>query len=302
MGGVVARGLAAGGHTVFSFGRRDIEAIGRPLPNYTRWDLLAGPINVPRVDAVVHCAAKVGDWGLLSEYREVNVEGTGVVMEVFSQADRFVHVSSASVYSTNQSGQDMAEDDSVGQCLHSAYAVSKFEVEQRVLTRERGAVILRPHVVYGPGDTTLMPRLLKARRFGWLVVPGNGRNLISVTHVFNFVHAVERLLNSTVGSGIFNVADAEPARLDELLRTLLRRNDVSERMLYVPRSVAWRLAVANENLCSLVRRRSSPGLTRYMVAHVADVNTLDLSRAYQKLGYTPQYGFRDGPLQEDCPE
>lgn len=299
IGGAVAHELATKGHTVFAFGRRHADAVRHSLPNYAQWDLLDGPTAVPEVDAVIHCAAKVGDWGPESDYRPVNVDGTRVVMQTFDHADRFVHISSASVYSSDQPGRCMSEDASVGNCLHTAYAKSKAEAEELVLTRERGAVILRPHIVFGPGDTTLMPRLLAARRFGLLLVPGNGRNLISVTHIFNFVHAVQRVLDSSITRGIFNVADPEPASVDELLRTLLRRHGVDARLLYIPRTIAWAVAVASERVWRLAGRRNSPRLTRYLVAHIADENTLDLTNAFKVLGYAPQHSFRASPVHEE---
>lgn len=299
MGGAVARELAAKGHTVFAFGRRHADAIRHALPNYSQWDLLAGSISVPDVDAVIHCAAKVGDWGPEEDYRRVNVDGTRTVMQAFGQVDRFIHVSSASVYSSNQNTRQLSEDAPVGESLHNAYAVSKADAEELVLGSERNAVILRPHAVYGPGDTTLTPRLLAARRLGWLAVPGNGQNLISVTHIYNFVHAVERVLDSSVMSGIFNVADPEPMSVDQLLRTILQRNSVAAQLFYIPRPIAWAAAVASETVGRIVNRRSAPRLTRNLIAHIADEYTLDLGNAYKRLGYTPRHTINDGPIDEE---
>ena len=101
IGGVVARELAAQGHTVFTYGRRHADAIVSPIANYTQWDLSTGATKAPEVNAVVHCAAQVGDWGLETDYRQVNVDGTKAVLETFRNTDRFVHVSSASVYSSS---------------------------------------------------------------------------------------------------------------------------------------------------------------------------------------------------------
>lgn len=299
MGGAVARELAAKGHNVFAFGRRPAAAIRHALPNYSQWDLLAGSIRVPDVDAVIHCAAKVGDWGTEQDYRRVNVDGTRTVMQAFGQVDRFIHVSSASVYSSNHDTRQLSEDAPVGESLYNAYAVSKAEAEELVLGSECNAVILRPHAVYGPGDTTLTPRLLEARRLGWLPVPGNGQNLISITHVCNFVHAVERLLESSVMSGIFNIADPEPMNVDQLLRTILQQNGVAARLLYIPRSIAWAAAATSERVGRIVNRRSAPRLTRYLVAHIADEYTLDLSNAYKRLGYAPRHSIHDAPFHEE---
>lgn len=293
MGGVLALALDAAGHEVFSFGQRRADQTGIPLPSYTQWNVISALSKKPAVDAVVHCAAKLGDWGAEDEYVRVNVEGTRRVLDTFSDAGRFIHVSSASVYSSDQSGQNLSEDASVGRGLHTAYARSKAAAERMLAASGRDVIILRPHIVYGPGDTTLMPRVLAARRFGCLAVPGNGRNPVSVTHIGNFVHAVQRVLELKLSSGIFNIADAEAPPVGELLDTLLAMNGAPTRLLFIPRSLAWGAAVASENAAKLLRRQTAPRLTRYLVTQVADGHTLNLRRAFETLGYEPRHTFRD---------
>lgn len=293
MGGVLARRLAIGGHTVFSFGRRRAAEIQCLPPNYAQWDISTSLIDKPQVDAVVHCAAKVGDWGPEEDYVGVNVEGTRRVIETFRNVDKFVHVSSASVYSGDQNGQNLSEDASTGVDLHTAYARSKAAAEKAAIACGREVIVLRPHIVYGPGDTTLLPRVLAARRLGWLVVPGNGRSPVSVTHIYNFVHAVERVLESRLSSGIFNIADSEVPPVGELLRVLLSKNGTPTRLIFLPRPIAWTAATLGETLWRLAGSRRAPRLTRYLVASLADGQTLDLTRAFELLGYEPAHTFRD---------
>jgi nucleoside-diphosphate-sugar epimerase len=293
IGGVLARRLAGQGHTVFAFGRRQADKVPASIPNYKQWDLLAGSPGVPEIDALIHCAAKVGDWGKSEDYRMVNVEGTRTVMETFRHVDRFVYVSSASVYSGDQPERCLTEDASVGSELFTAYARSKAEAEKLLLSSGRDVVILRPHIVYGPGDPTLLPRLLAARKFGWLPVPGDGSNHISVTHILNFAHAVERVLDSQVMNGIFNIADAEPAHIDDLLHTFMQRNGVEVRLLHVPRRLAWGVAVVSEWLWRIAGSSHAPRLTRYLVAQVAGGHTLNLARAVTILGYSPRHNYHN---------
>lgn len=299
MGGALARSLAAKGHTIFSFGRRDAGAASPSLPNYCQWDLSDGHARLPTVDAVVHCAARVGDWGPDSGYMHVNVDGTRVVMDAFSYVNCFIHVSSASVYSSNQPGHQLSEDAPVGVQLFSAYARSKAAAEKVVLTSGRDAVILRPRAVYGPGDTTLLPRVLAARKFGRLAVPGNGRNKISVTHIANFIHAIDQVFESAVTNGVFNIADPEPLTVDELLKTLLRLHGAETQIIYVPRSIAQAAAVAGELAFRIAGKTHAPRLTRYLVAQIADELTLDLAQARNVLGYAPEHCFRDNSELRD---
>ena len=291
-GSWIARELAAHGHEVHAFGRRPAADLAVPLPNYSQWDLVRDRGVVPSVDAVVHGAARVGHWGDEPAYRAVNVEGTRRVLAAFDNAEPFVHVSTSSVYDAGHGGR-LTESAPAGHEARTAYARTKIEGERLVAASGRRAVILRPHIVYGPGDTTLLPRLLAARRRGWLAVPGNGANRVSVTHVLNLSHAVERSLLSAGAQGVFNIADAESPSVDELLQATFGRLGLPTRLVHIPRPVAWAAAWASETLARGLRARREPLLTRYVVASLADDHLLDISRARESLGYEPRSTFRD---------
>src|ERR1044071_7717518 len=158
VGGRVTATLTARGHVVLAFGRRP-----SPLVNYRKWDISSGPIDAPAADAVVHCAGMVSDWGPSPAFLAANVTGTRNVLASFESARRFVYVSSASVYA---SGRDIREDAPYPPRYTSDYARTKMLAEREILAADRLSIILRPRAVYGPGDTTLLPRLLAARRFG----------------------------------------------------------------------------------------------------------------------------------------
>lgn len=290
-GGWIARELAARGHEVHGFGRRSAGDLAFDLPNYQQWDITTRR-TAASIDAVVHCAAHVGHWGAEPPYRAVNVEGTRNVLAAFPTAEPFVYVSTSSVYAPGHGGS-VTETSPVGGAELTAYARTKAEGERVVATSGRRAIILRPHVVYGPGDTTLLPRLLAARRKGMLVVPGDGRNRISVTHVLNLSHAVERSLLSAGAEGVFNIADVECPSVDELLEATFERLALPTRLIHLPRGVAWAAAWAME----MAARRSAPGreplLTRYVVTSLADEHRLDVARARDSLGYDPRWTFRD---------
>ena len=291
VGSWIARELAARGHDVHAFGRRPAGALPVEVPNYLQWDITSRRA-MPRVDAVVHCAAHVGHWGADAPYHAVNVEGTRNVLAAFPTAEPFVYVSTSSVYDPRHGGS-VTETTAAGGPGLTAYARTKVEGERVVATSGRRAVILRPHVVYGPGDTTLLPRLLAARRRGMLVVPGNGRNRISVTHVLNLSHAVERSLLSAGAEGVFNIADAECPSVDELLEATFERLALPTRLIHLPRTVAWAAAWMMEMAARRSGTAREPLLTRYVVASLADEHRLDIARARESLGYEPRWTFRD---------
>lgn len=157
--------------------------------------------------------------------------------------------------------------------------------------------------MYGPGDTTLLPKLLAARRGGHLVVPGDGTNRVSVTHVGNLAHAVLLGLASTDASGPFNIADEVVPTMDALLRRMLQQCGVADDVIYVPRAIAWRVAQVAEWANGRGGGEREPLLTRYLVSNMADTCVLDLTRARNVLGYRSVHIFTDadGPGSRTAP-
>jgi nucleoside-diphosphate-sugar epimerase len=291
--------LVSGGHQVLAFGRSPrIHACVEGLTGvrYQVWDLTAGPTHVPEaVDGVVHCAALVSDWSPYPPSFATNVQGTLAVLRTFDNAQRFVHISTASVYDPRTPKRHVRESAPLPASYLNAYAATKMLGERAVLQSGRDAVILRPHAVYGPGDATLLPRALAARRAGRLVAVGNGHNLLSMTHVDNLVHAIDRALAAPAnGCRVYNVADATAETLDTLLRAFLRAFRLPERIVYVPTSAAWLLATAFERGFRASGARRPPPLTRYMVSQLAHECTLDISGAVRDLGYSPTHTYATG--------
>ncbi len=255
VGGAVARALRADGHEVLAYTRAE-------------WDLADGPIRGD-AEAVVHCAALASDRAALTAARGANVLGTRWVAASFPGA-RFVHLSTSSVYDQRVPTVNAREGDGPASHHANAYARSKSEAEREV---PPGAVILRPHAVYGPGDTTLMPRLLAAVRRGGLPLPGGGRALHSLTRIDNLVDAVRLAL--TGAPGVYNVSDAAPVPLRSAVTELLERRGVDAAIRDIPYPLALALAPA------------LPGLTRYAVAQLGLERTLDIRAARDGLGYDP---------------
>jgi nucleoside-diphosphate-sugar epimerase len=157
-------------------------------------------------------------------------------------------------------------------------------------------VVLRPHIVYGPGDTTLLPRVLAARRGGRSRSSADGTQRVSATHVDNLAHAVDARARGAGEGGAFNVADAEPVPLATLVTGLLARLGRPTRLVPLPPALAWGAAAAAEWVHGALGARRGPRLTRYAVRQLAREHTLDLSRARAALGYAPRWTWAIGPL------
>ncbi|GAB4054316.1 NAD(P)-dependent oxidoreductase [Catellatospora paridis] len=290
VGGAVCRALTGAGHDVVGFGRRPAPPSGHVgTAAYRQWDLTGGPLaDPPQADAVVHCAGTVTDWGPRREFFAVNVDGTRHALATWPEA-RFVHVSTASVYDPRRPTVLAAEDQAPAGRYLNAYGESKAAAERVVVDAapDRPAIVLRPHAVYGPGDTTLLPRVLAAVRGTRLTAVGDGRQLISLTSVGNLVQACMLAACGPVRRGVFNVADAAPVVLDDALRAILAERGIAARPVYLPLAAVWPVATAAEGLHRLFRSASPPRLTRYAISHLAVERTLDITAARRTLGYRP---------------
>lgn len=276
VGGAVCRAAAARGWQVHAFGRRpavDPAHVGG-VP-YLSWDLTGQDRPGLHLDVVIHCAGSVTDWGDPREIWRANLEGTRNAFEAFRGA-RFVHVSTASVYDPFRPTIMATEAAAPVRKYANAYGASKAAAERVVAGK---AVVLRPHAVYGPGDPTLLPRVLESVRGRWLLAVGDGRQRVSLTSVTNLAQAC--LLAAKGPLGTFNVADAAPVVLDDALRAILRARGITATPRYLPFPLADAVAALSER----VSRR--PRLTRYAVGHLAVERTLDITAARERLGYAP---------------
>lgn len=235
------------------------------------------------MDAVIHCAGSATDWGPPHEIWAANVAGTRAVAAAFP-GRRLVHVSTASVYDPFRPTRRAVEHEAPVRRYVNAYGASKAAAELAVRGR---AVVLRPHAVYGPGDTTLLPRVLGAVRGRRLLAVGDGRTLISLTSVHNLAQACLLAASGPVDTGVFNVTDAEPVVLDDALRALLAERGIDAVPYYVSPRVALPLATVAETVYRLLRSPRPPRLTRYAIGHLAMERTLDISAAVRTLGYRP---------------
>jgi nucleoside-diphosphate-sugar epimerase len=245
------------------------------------WDVAAGPlVDPPDVDAVVHAAAAVTDHGDPGPIWRANLLGTRNVVATFPGV-RLVHISSASVYDPFVPTVMAAEDAAPVRRYLTTYGASKAAAE-RLLTDRADTVVLRPHAVYGPGDTTLLPRVLAAVRGKVLWLPGGGRSRHTLTAIGTLAEAA--LLGCTGPPGVYNVGDAEPVVLADVLTELLAERGIDARIRSVPPVAAWGAAAVAEAVAGPTRPLR---LSRYAVSHLGYERTLDLRAARSRLRLQP---------------
>ncbi|MES2464974.1 MAG: NAD-dependent epimerase/dehydratase family protein [Armatimonadota bacterium] len=253
------------------------------------------------VDTVFHIGALSSPWaaGGKREFYDVNVTGTDNVLEGCRKMGvrRMVYVSSPSVVFDGQDHQNLTEDAPYPKRFASAYSWSKKIGEDRVNAAAQAGletIILRPKAVFGPGDTSLLPRLLTAAAAGRLPQIGNGGNKVDLTYVDNVIEALclsqaasERALGRT-----YTITGGESAALWGVIGHLLRSVGLSDRLRRIPVRAALVAAGLMEARAALLRRE--PLLTRYSALILARTQTYDISAARELLGYKPVVTLADG--------
>lgn len=250
------------------------------------------------VDAVIHAGALAAPWGRRQAFFDINVGGTAAIIAGCHAAGvgRLVYVSSPSVTFTGRDVLDQTEDAPRPRRFASVYSQTKALGEDRVKAAARdglATVIIRPKAIFGPGDTSLLPRLLDAARRGRLVRIGDGQNRVDLTYVDNVAHALLLALDAPAAVGhTYTITNGEHPRLWEIIATVLRGVGLSDQLRAVPLPATLAAAAIMEARASITG--TEPTLTRYSAAILARTQTYDITAARRDLGYTPPITVADG--------
>ncbi len=250
---------------------------------------------------IVHCAAKVGDWGPVEDYREINVRGLESLLSAAESngvLKRFVHISSLGVYpARDHFGTD--ESTPVSAAGIDGYTLTKVEAEllvrEHIKSKNLPATILRPGFVYGPRDRTVLPRIferLKKKQFAFL---GSGENLMNNTYARNLAEAVFLAIerDDCVGN-IFNITDGRLVSKMEFIKTIAESAGYPVPMKHVPLPVARVLAKVMEGTWKLLRKTEAPLLSNARIKFLGLNLDYSIDRAKRELGYDPKVDFQQG--------
>lgn len=307
LGQAVCRQLTARGHAVRSFNRQRHAALDALGVEQVAGDLRSLEMVIEAAagcDAIVHTAAKAGAWGPLAEYYEINVRGTDHVLAAceFHGIDRLVHTSSPSVV---HSGADLnGVNESVPYATHflAPYPQTKALAEQRVLAANSprlATVALRPHLIWGPGDPHLLPRLLARARAGRLRHLGEVSKKIDTVYVDNAAEAhalaLEKLApGATIAGKAYFITNGEPAPQDAVINGLLKAAGLPPETRRLPLGLARFLGTLLEWLYRLPGVHAEPPLTRFLVEQLSTAHWFSIAAARRDLGYTPRVSTPEG--------
>jgi nucleoside-diphosphate-sugar epimerase len=307
IGAGVARSIAERGDEVVCFQRTPSARVAHPAVTEHLGDvrdvdaLLAAAQGA---DAIVHVAAKVGVVGAWEDYRSVNVDGTANVVSVARNLGitRLVHVSSPSVAHGGEPIIGAGADRSVLGRDRAWYAESKALAERMALAAasdDLGVVAIRPHLVWGPGDTQLVGRIVERARTGRLALVGGGRALVDTTYIDNAVSALVAALDAVAPTAAcsgrpYVVANGEPRMIRELVAGICAAAAVP----FAPRDVPLRIGTSVgslvERVWPLLRRTDEPPITRFLAEQLGTAHWFDPRPARDDLGWTPTVTIDDG--------
>ena len=304
IGGGVARALVERGDAVVCLQRAASDVSGATDVRGDVRDLDVVLEAASGCDAVVHAAAKVGVVGPWEEYRSVNVDGTANVLgaALAEGIPRVVHVSSPSVAHGGEAIVGGAADPPVLGRTRAWYPESKALAEIAALAAaspDLGVVAIRPHLVWGPGDTQLVGRIVDRARTGRLALVEGGRALVDTTYIDNavgaLVAALDAILPDAACSGrAYVVANGEPRTIRELVAGICAAAGVP----FAPRDVSLRAGIAAgvlvERAWPLLRRSDEPPLTRFLAEQLGTAHWFDPRPARDDLGWEPDVTIDEG--------
>ena len=255
-------------------------------------------------ETVFHAAAKAGVWGAYEEYYRANVEGTRHVVEACRRhkIPRLVYTSSPSVVFDGRDMEGVDESAPYPKHFEAHYPRTKALAEQSARAANSptlATVCLRPHLIWGPGDNHLLPRLAARARSGQLRRIGSGAQRVDAVYVDNaaqaHLQAADRLWpGSALGGRVYFLAQGEPVGTWDLIGRLLEAAGAPPVRGSVPEGLALALAWGFETLHRITRNPREPRLTRFVVKELARSHWFDLTAARRDLGYAPAVSTEEG--------
>jgi nucleoside-diphosphate-sugar epimerase len=254
--------------------------------------------------AVIHVAAKAGVWGPIAEYESANVVGTRNVIDACRRhgVGKLVFTSTPSVIGAGHDIKGANEALPYPERYLAEYPRTKAIAEREVLAAnspELATVALRPHLIWGPGDNHLVPRLLKRARAGRLKTVGDGKNRVDVTYVANaanaHVLALDRLKpESPIAGKKYFISNGEPVELWPFINRILAIAGLPPVSKRVPFRLAYTAGAFLERAYLIARRKFEPPMTRFVAAQLAHSHWFDISAARIELGFMPDVSIDDG--------
>jgi nucleoside-diphosphate-sugar epimerase len=307
LGGAIARRLRAQGHDVVSLQRSDapeLAALGVAIKRGDLSDATTVAGAARGCDVVFHVAAKAGHWGAYDDYFRANVLGTRNVLAACGEhgIERLVHTSTPSVVHRGGDLEGVDECTPYAEHFLAHYPATKLIAEREVLAANGPAlatVALRPHLIWGPGDQHLLPRILDRARRGRLRFVGPPGKRIDATYIDNaaaaHLAAAERLKPGAAHAGKpYFISNGEPIVVEDMINRLLACADLPPVTARVSLPVAYAIGALLEVAYKILRLDGEPILTRFVADQLGTAHWFDISGAEHDFGWRPGVSMEQG--------
>ena len=307
LGKAIVKRLLERGMSVRSFSRGnypELEADGVECFNGDLADSEAVAIAVKGCDVVFHVGAKAGVWGSYSEYFDANVKGTENVLAACSQhgVRRLIYTSSPSVVHGGEAIEGGDESLPYPDHFEAPYPETKAMAEQMVLAANGAdliTVVLRPHLIWGPEDNHLVPKIVGRARSGKLKLVGDGANLVDTIYIDNAADAHLDAFDSLksgadcCGKAYF-ITNGEPRPIKEIIDRMVGAAGLPP----VDKSVPMGVAIAAGRTLELAHRLFAPSkepmMTAFLARQLGTAHWFDISAARRDLDYEPAVSLDEG--------
>jgi nucleoside-diphosphate-sugar epimerase len=297
IGRALIRRLVAGGGRVRALARSErsaatVAAIGAEPARGDLDDVAAMTTAAEDCDAAFHLAAEVAEWGPIETFRRANVDGTLNALEAASAAGvgRFVHCGTEAAVLAGEPLVNADETAPLRPDSAAPYSATKAEAERLVRDAARDGfetVVVRPRLVWGPDDRTVLDRIAaatEAGRFAWI---GGGNHLTSTTHIDNTIEGLLLAAERGRPGEAYFVTDGPPIAFRAFISDLLRTRGIEPPTRSIPPWVARLITEGGELAWRLLPLGGGPPLTRFGLWFASQECTLDDSKARRELGYVP---------------
>lgn len=300
VGGYIVERLLARGYAVRSIGRSpqpELVAKGVEVVCGDLTDATAVSAACEGVDAVFHVAARAGVWGSWESFYGPNVIGTRNVLSACRkwQVKRLVYTSTPSVVFNGDSIRGGDESLPYGKNWLCHYAETKALAEQEALaanSEKLQVVALRPHLIFGPGDPHLLPRVVESVKAGRLRIVGDGSAKVDVSYVGNVadahLDAFDALERGKGAGQAYFISQGEPVDLWPWLNSILEGLGQPPLTQKIPLPLAYGIGALCEGVWKVLRRRTDPPITRFVAVELAKDHYFDIRKAQHVLGYQPR--------------
>jgi len=310
LGGAIVQMLRERGDEVCSFSRGEyprLATLGVQQYRGELGDSEAVARAAKGCELVFHVAAKAGIWGCYRDFYQANVVGTKNVIAACrsNQINKLVYTSSPSVVFDGSDVEGGNETLPYPSRYEAHYPATKALAERLSLeanSAELAVTALRPHLIWGPGDNHLVPRIVAKGRAGKLRRIGTRPNLVDTVYIDNAARAhllaADKLSPGSVVAGRrYFISNGEPLPLWEIVNHILAAADIPP----VTRSISPKVAVMFGGICeglwNVLRLSGEPPMTRFVAHDLASAHWFDISAARRDFGYHPEVSIHDGLLR-----